>query len=84
MWTGCLRFTVPPPLLNTRAEQTERRPPLLAGHKLLTGRDGGALVFRATAASFEPSRLQASNGGRPPFRHVPRKSHAVPETPSGR
>ena len=28
--------------------------------------------------------LQASNGGRPPFRHVPRKSHAVPETPSGR
>jgi hypothetical protein len=27
MWTGRLRFTVPPPILNTRAEPTERRLP---------------------------------------------------------
>jgi alkanesulfonate monooxygenase SsuD/methylene tetrahydromethanopterin reductase-like flavin-dependent oxidoreductase (luciferase family) len=59
MWTGRLRFTVPPPLLNPRAEQTERRPPLLAGHKLLTGRDGDALVFGATAErAFEPSTVR--------------------------
>jgi hypothetical protein len=33
--------------------------PLLAGHKLLTGRDGEALVFGATAErAFEPSTVR--------------------------
>ena len=52
MWTGRLRFTVPPPLLNTRAEQAERRPQQSRRHHLVVALDGDLVVGMASGVHY--------------------------------